>query len=283
MLDSISKRGRTIFNGRQENQPQSCESCIQDFANFQKQRRQNCCCQRSVANSGKNQEEEVSSNRYGTSTVSKRDHYLPALGWGFLTPLYDPLLALTKWDATFKKELRRQAKVQPGMCVLDLACGTGTLTVALQREQPDAEIHALDGDERILTTARQKAQVAGAQIRFTKAVSTAMPYGDEFFDLVVTSLFFHHLTRENKKKTLQEIFRVLKPGGRLLVADWGKPANFMMKMAQQLIIWLDGATTRDSFQGKLPEFMREAHFADVTETGKFNTFCGTVRLHRAEK
>lgn len=215
--------------------------------------------------------------------MKKNDKFTPALSYDFLTPLYDPLIALTNWEKTFKRELRRQADVQPGMRVLDLACGTATLTVAVKREQPAAEVYGLDGDERILSTARQKADAAGAEINFTKAFSTAMPYPNEFFDLVVTSLFFHHLTGENKKKTLVEILRVLKPKGWLHIADWGLPANFLMKLAQQPVVWLDGATTKDSFQGKLPEFIREAGFADVTETAKFNTIGGTVRLHMARK
>lgn len=215
--------------------------------------------------------------------MNKNDKYTPALSFDFLTPLYDPLIALTNWENTFKRELRRRAEVQPGERVLDLACGTATLTVALKQEQPDAEVYGLDGDEKILATARRKADAAAAEINFTRAFSTAMPYPDEFFDCVVTSLFFHHLTGENKKKTLREILRVLKPNGRLLIADWGMPANFLMKLAQQPVVWLDGATTEDNFQGKLPDFISEAGFAGVTETAKFNTIGGTVRLHKAEK
>lgn len=215
--------------------------------------------------------------------MNKKDKYTPALSYDFLTPLYDPLIALTNWEKTFKRELRHQAKVQSGERVLDLACGTATLTVAIKQEQPDAEVHGLDGDERILTKARQKADVAETEINFKKAFSTAMPYPNDFFDTVVTSLFFHHLTRENKKKTLSEILRVLKPNGRLHIADWGKPASFLMTLAQQPVIWLDGAATKDNFQGKLPEFIREAGFSNVIETAKFNTIGGTVRLHKARK
>lgn len=212
-----------------------------------------------------------------------KEKYVPALSFDFLTPLYDPLIALTNWEKTFKSELRRQTDLQPGERVLDLACGTATLTIAIKQEQPAAEVFGLDGDERILAKARQKSDSARAEINFTRAFSTAMPYPDEFFDCVVTSLFFHHLTRENKKKTLLEILRVLKPNGQLHIADWDRPANLLMKLAQQPVIWLDGATTRDSFEGKLPEFIREAGFADVIETSIFNTIGGTVRLYKAIK
>lgn len=215
--------------------------------------------------------------------TKRNEKYVPALSYDILTPLYDPLIALTDWEKTFKRELRLQADVQRGERLLDLACGTATLTVAIKQGQPAAEVHGLDGDERILAKAAQKAEAAGAEINFMKASSTAMPYPDGFFDCVVTSLFFHHLTGENKKKTLLEVLRVLKPGGRLYIADWGKPANLLMKLVQQPVIWLDGATTRDSFEGRLPEFAREAGFADVMETGTFNTIGGTVRLHQGKK
>lgn len=110
-----------------------------------------------------------------------------------------------------------------------------------------------------------------------------MPYTDRYFECVVSSLFFHHLTPENKQRTLSEVLRVLKPGGILLIADWGKPANLLMKFASLLISWLDGETTTDSYDGKLPGLMEESGFTKVVETNSFNSVFGTIRMHRAEK
>lgn len=212
-----------------------------------------------------------------------KDKYIPALSFDFLTPLYDPVVALTSREKSFKPELIRQAAVEPGERALDLGCGTATLTLALKESCPQAEVFGLDGDARILETARRKADKAGAEIKFERGLSYEMPYGDEYFDSVISSLFFHHLTPENKQKTLAEVFRVLKPGGRLHVADWGKPANFLMKIVSLPVEWLDGATTKDSFQGMLPELMRKAGFMNVAETGSLNTVFGTIRLHQATR
>jgi ubiquinone/menaquinone biosynthesis C-methylase UbiE len=212
-----------------------------------------------------------------------KENYIPALGFDFLTPFYDTVVKWTTREKVFKGKLARQIEIPTGGRLLDLACGTGTLTVALKRKFPQAEIHGLDGDAKILHIARRKAAAGGAEINFTEAFSTAMPYAGDFFDAVVTSLFFHHLTPENKRKTLLEVFRVLKPGGALHVADWGKPANILMKIASQPIIWLDGATTKDSFQGKLPELVAEAGFTETGETANFGTFFGTLRIHKARK
>ncbi len=217
------------------------------------------------------------------NTNSKDQKYIPALGFDFLTPFYDRAVIWTTREKVFKRELIRQIDIPEKGQLLDLACGTATLTIALKEKFPLAEVHGLDGDAKILRLARRKAENSGAAITFTEAFSTAMPYEDEYFDAVVSSLFFHHLTPENKRRTLLEIRRVLKSGGALYVADWGKPANLLMKIASLPIKWLDGATTKDSYDGKLPQLMQEAGFAGVAESAAFSTVFGTLRLHRAEK
>ena len=85
-------------------------------------------------------------------------------------------------------------------------------------------------------------------------------------------------------KTLREVFRVLKQGGELHVADWGLPANFLMKIASRGIELLDGAeTTGDNFKGLLGSFVEESGFRDIMETNHFNSLFGTIRLLKATK
>jgi ubiquinone/menaquinone biosynthesis C-methylase UbiE len=212
-----------------------------------------------------------------------KEKYIPALSFDFLTPFYDSAVKLTTRESLFKGTLARQIEINPNGRLLDLACGTATLTIALKQKFPQAEIHGLDGDPKILRLARNKTSNNKAEIIFTEAFSTELPYPDDYFDAIVSSLFFHHLTPENKLKTLKEIRRVLKPDGTLHIADWGRSANLLMKIASLPIQWFDGATTKDSYQGKLPELMAEAGFSNIIETADYNTFFGTLRLHRAEK
>lgn len=212
-----------------------------------------------------------------------KENYVPALGFDFLTPFYDTAVKWTTREKVFKGKLIEQVEIPAAGRILDLACGTATLTIALKQKFPQAEVYGLDGDARILGIARRKADAEGARINFTEGYSTALPYADEFFDCVVTSLFFHHLTLRDKQKTSLEILRVLRRGGALLVADWGKPSNFLMKIASQPVIWLDGATAKDSFGGKLPELLAGAGFTAITETANFGTLFGTIRLHEARR
>ena len=210
--------------------------------------------------------------------------YVPALSYDWLTFLYDPVARLTTREKEFKSALIRQARIADGQRVLDLGCGTGTLTVAAKLAAPSAEVVGLDGDPAILKQAKAKAQRSGVEIKFDEGMSFALPHADASFHRVLSSLFFHHLTRENKLKTLAEVRRVLKPGGELHIADWGAPDNLLMRVGSFLVQKFDGAeTTADSFGGLLPQFIAQMGFVFVEETLHFNSLFGTIRLLRARK
>jgi ubiquinone/menaquinone biosynthesis C-methylase UbiE len=78
--------------------------------------------------------------------------------------------------------------------------------------QPEAEAVGLDADPEILERARVKAERAGVEIEFDEALSTELPYEDRSFDLVLSTLFFHHLAGADKRGTAAEIKRVRRPG-----------------------------------------------------------------------
>ncbi len=206
------------------------------------------------------------------------------MSYDWLTPFYDPVVRFTTREKVFKKALVSEAKIKTGHRVLDLACGTGTLTILIKNAQPQATVIGIDGDSKILEIARAKAKDSGVQIGFDEGMSFDLPYEDESFDRVVSSLFFHHLTRDDKLKTLREVYRVLKPRSEFHVADWGLPADAFMKLSSRFIQFLDGfGTTADSFGGLLPKFMSTTGFTSVEEPLAFNTLFGTIRLHKALK
>ena len=190
----------------------------------------------------------------------------------------------TTRESTFKSALLAQADIQPNDKILDLGCGTATLTIAIKVACPDADVVGLDSDSRILDMAARKVTDAGVKISLDRGYSYRLPFDGRSFHRVVSSLFFHHLTTENKRRTLGEIERVLKPGGELHLADWGKAQNIFMRSVFFLVQLLDGfETTRDSIQGRLPAFIKEAGFRDVRQTAEFATPLGTISLYSAKK
>ena len=210
-----------------------------------------------------------------------RGKYIPALSHDWLTPLYDPLIRWTMRESTFKRHLIEQAQIRRGHRVLDLGCGTATLTILIKRAHPDSEVIGLDGDPRILEIARAKIAKTGLDIALDQGMAFDLPYPDGSLDRVLSSLLFHHLTRQDKGRALREVFRVLRPGGDLHVADLGKPHNTLMALVSLIMRNLE--ETSDNIQGLLPEMFRSTRFEQVEEPARYTTVFGTLSLYRARK
>ena len=212
------------------------------------------------------------------------DDYVPALGYDWLTAIYDPVVQLATRDTLVKRRLIEQANLDHGMKVLDLASGTGTLSVMIKQSMSSVDVTGVDGDPKIIKIAQTKAKAANVRVDFDQALATELPYPDDSFHRVVSTLFFHHLNRSAKAEALSEVFRVLMPGGRLIVADWGKPTGLLMRLLFYPIRWLDGfETTQDNVEGRLPAMIGEAGFDNVQTLRSINTVVGTLALYCAEK
>lgn len=214
-----------------------------------------------------------------------RDRYLPALRFRALTRFFDPLIRCALPERRFKRHLIEQAAIEPEQRVLDLGCGAGTLAVMVKTSWPDAEVIGLDADPEILDLARSKAEAAGAEVRFDRGLSTELPYEGESFDRILSTLFFHHLTGADKRRTASEIARVLRAGGELHVADWGRPADpLMWALFTGAVRLFDGfERTRDNAAGALPRIFEQAGVEGAAETGRLRTAFGALALYRARK
>ncbi len=207
--------------------------------------------------------------------------YIPALGFGRLTPFFDAFLKLSLKELIFKAELVKQTAIREGFKVLDLGCGTATLTIMLKRNCPRAEVKGVDVDPQVLAIAKEKVAKANVDITLDLATASRLPYPDSYFDRVVSSLVFHHLNREGKIRTLKEVLRVLKPNGELHVADNGKPHNMLMWLSSLVMRGLE--ENSDNVKGLLPKLFVAAGFECVKETKKYSSLFGTVSLFEGRK
>jgi demethylmenaquinone methyltransferase/2-methoxy-6-polyprenyl-1,4-benzoquinol methylase len=124
----------------------------------------------------------------------------------------------------WKRRLVRLAQITPGARALDVCCGTGD--IALLLAQAGAEVTGLDFSEPMLEVARGKIQNSKLETRnprFVRGDAQQLPFGDTTFDIVAVGYGLRNLV--SWETGLQEMVRVAKPGGRLLVLDFGKPAN----------------------------------------------------------
>ncbi|MBT8052439.1 MAG: class I SAM-dependent methyltransferase, partial [Gammaproteobacteria bacterium] len=168
--------------------------------------------------------------------------------------------------------------------VLDLACGSGSFAVLLAKRFTETEVVGLDGDPEILNQARRKAQEQNLDLKFDEGMAHAMPYGNHEFDVVFSSLFFHHLSTLDKKSALAEVRRVLRPGGSLKICDWGRPANWFSSWRFNLVRILDGfEVTEDNFNGRLHELIEKSGFDGLVVEKRVETPLGTLDLISAKR
>jgi ubiquinone/menaquinone biosynthesis C-methylase UbiE len=206
--------------------------------------------------------------------------YVPAAGRDAFTGLYDVGVRLTmrerRWRGLIVDEV---AAIEPKV-VLDVGCGTGTLTIAMAQDLPEARVVGVDGDAKVLGIARAKD--GSDRVDWIEGLADELPLADGEVDGVVTTLLFHHLPLEIKKAALAEVYRVLRPGGRLVVGDWGKPQDPVMSMAFYALQSLDGfATTGDNRRGMVPTLIAEAGFEDFRVIRRLRTVLGTFEVMAA--
>ncbi len=126
------------------------------------------------------------------------------------------------------REMRQRvanlAHIGPGSQVLDVGCGTGTLAIEIaQRVGPTGRVSGIDPGSAQIARARSKAARHKLPVDFQPGVIEHLAYLDQTFDAVVNTIMMHHLPDDLKRQGLAEIARVLKPGGRLVIADFLRP------------------------------------------------------------
>jgi ubiquinone/menaquinone biosynthesis C-methylase UbiE len=118
-----------------------------------------------------------------------------------------------------------QALIQSGDSVLDVGCGTGEVTLPAKIRAKDGKVYGIDPAPEMIAVARRKAAYKKLDIDFRVGVIESLPFPDASIDVITSSLMMHHLPEDLKARGLAEIYRVLKPGGRLLIADFMRPTG----------------------------------------------------------
>jgi len=125
-------------------------------------------------------------------------------------------------EGAFREKVVDLAGIQSGDRVLDVGCGTGTLAVtAKQRVGRTGTVYGIDPSPEMIARAIKKARKAVVEVVFKEAIVEALPFPDEYFDTVLSTLMLHHLPPKAREECAREMVRVLKPGGRVLVVDFG--------------------------------------------------------------
>lgn len=207
--------------------------------------------------------------------------YVPAAGFKALTGLYDPIMALTMrenlWRPMVAKRLAET--LDQGSSIVEVGTGTGTLAMQIAAQIPGVDLVAVDGDPDALEIARGKDPEAS--VRWIEGRAERLPIGDDSAGGCVISLVLHHLGPDEKRQALVEARRVLVPGGRLVVVDFGRP-RLPAAPGFLALRFIDGfPNTAEHARGRIPTLIEGAGFSYLELLGRFNTAWGTVELIEA--
>ena len=208
--------------------------------------------------------------------------YVPAAGIDALTGVYDVGVRLTMREGRWRRLIVDEIAAADPRVVLDVGCGTGTLTIATAEELPSARVVGLDGDRTVLGIAGRKA--GSERVDWVEGLADELPFADGEVDAVMTSLVFHHLPLGIKRAALAEMRRVLRAGGKLVVADWGRPQDPVMSVAFLALQCLDGfANTGDNRRGLVPQLITEGGFDGLRLLRRLRTVGGTFEVMVASR
>ncbi|MFA4945735.1 MAG: methyltransferase domain-containing protein [Lentisphaeria bacterium] len=203
---------------------------------------------------------------------------------GHVAAVYDllaPVMMLGQ-EGRYRKLAFRLLDLRGGERVLDVGCGTGVLTrlVAQRLSEPDACAVGLDAAPEMIQVARRRA-AGQPHLRFDVGVAEALAYGDASFDAAISTFFFHHIAADLKRRSLAELRRVLKPGGKLVIVDVDVPSNWFGRLCAWSGYWLfRQAEIRENIRGELRRALAEIPFREVTRVAHH---AGHVTVFQAVK
>ncbi|MEU9075576.1 class I SAM-dependent methyltransferase [Kitasatospora sp. NPDC004745] len=211
--------------------------------------------------------------------------YTPAAGRLAPLRLYDPIVSLTR-ERLWRSLLAMHIAPRPDDVIVDVGCGTGSLAALLVRVEPQARVIGVDPDPAALDLARRKAAAVGA------APTWHTGMGDDLADIVgpatadtaVSSLVLHQCPVPMKRAVLAAMHTVLRPGGKLVIADYGRQRTTAMRLAFRIVQLADGKEdTQPNADGILPRLIADAGFRGVREAETVPTVTGSLSVYVARR
>ena len=147
------------------------------------------------------------------------------------------------------------------MVVADIGCGTGVFLKVAKQKYHGVRFIGLDPDRQALAIADRRLAKARAEVELKEAFAESLPLTDQSVDVCFSTLAFHHMPDSIKQKAAKEIYRILKPSGKVVIADFGTFSNQFTKFLLRLfekVEYLEG-----NLKGLIPRHLEEAGFSEV--------------------
>ncbi|MCV7006704.1 class I SAM-dependent methyltransferase [Mycobacterium gordonae] len=212
--------------------------------------------------------------------------FTPAAGDPKYTKYYDTVIALLTREDRWRSAVIARLELTQDDVVVDVGCGTASLAIRIKQQQPGARVIGVDPDPQVLAIARAKVRRAGVQVEFVEGMGDrAVEFlGPGMATKVVSSLVLHQCPVPMKKAMIGNMFTLLRPGGELVIADYGLQRDALMRLGFRIVQFVDGKRdTQPNADGILPGLIEQAGFADVAEVSVIRTGTGSISLYRATR
>lgn len=188
--------------------------------------------------------------------------FVPALRWGFLNKFYDALLFVSGLGQNFKRTIIQIANIPNSTkTIIDIGCGTGTQIKILSKKFPNAQIFGVDPDKLLIKNLQK--QYVDTNVTPLIATAQSLHFSDKSIEVALSTLTFHHLSTQQKKEAFFEIDRVLTPGGKFILTDWGET---QVEFMRYLLLFEKQSYLDDHFKGLIPTYAADAGFELCSST-----------------
>ncbi len=209
-----------------------------------------------------------------------KENFIPALGFSSLNSLYDRLALWAFQKTSFHEiinEVKKAVAPKKGDHLLDLGCGPGRLAIRFQKQNPQCHVTAVDRDPQILKLGQKNAQKAGVKIKFIQQDLTDIN-STEKFSCIYSTFVFHHLSMKAKRLALNRLKKILKPGGRFVIADFSRAESWWQQLTFLPVQLIDGfETTSPHTQGWFETELKR-QFSRIEKKTRVSTFLGPVSV-----
>jgi ubiquinone/menaquinone biosynthesis C-methylase UbiE len=206
---------------------------------------------------------EQTIEHYQSPAFSYPDYYrtqnFHGIEGGYLTQTaaisYDPITqyVLPPYEPWVRQRLIMEVRSQPRR-ILDLGCGTGSTTLLLQQAYPYATVTGLDLSPYMLAVAQDKANQADLDINWQHGTAESTQFAPASFDLITASLLFHETPPAITQAILAESWRLLAPGGQILILDGNqrtlRSLDWLNNVFEEPYIQAYAAGNLDAWMGK---------------------------------
>ncbi len=222
--------------------------------------------------------------RFATRPASSTPQSWPATrglrvdGRANMVDLLENLISGGRQEAILSATLDASG-VSEGDHLIDVGCGTGKLAIAAaERVGAHGKVIGIDATPAMVDLAIERGHNAKSNATFKVGVAESLPLPDSSQQAVTSSYFFHHLPSDLKREVLGEMLRVLAPGGRLIITDYGRPSSMLGQIASIPMRFDFHEYVRPQLAGELEDIVAETECGEPELVASFLGYINVLRI-----